>query len=41
MLAYSNNAWNRPWSSYGSPAYAVRNSAREFTSSHTAGTWCG
>jgi hypothetical protein len=25
---YWNSAWKRPWSSYGSPAYAVRNSLR-------------
>ena len=35
---YWNSAWNRPWSSYGSPAYAVRNSLRPMTSSTTAGT---
>ena len=39
MDSYSHSAWKRPWSSYGSPAYAVRNSPRPLISSQTAGTW--
>src|SRR5262249_55790515 len=39
-LAYSNQAWLRPWSDCGEPQTGVRNSVRPTISSTTAGTWC-